>query len=200
MKRSFFLIPSFLVGVLMACGGSTTRGGAADSISGPVAGTTLTIAAGAAVLDGETVAPTCVLSQGSGGETCGQQVTIILANRADAICVDSNTSFANLHALGVGVSMASGGVVPGTYPISENTNAARSFAIFLTTTSTCADGLTLSATTGSVTVTEFSATNVTGTYDVGFGTQGTVSGSFDVPFCAFDAGTATTNSAPVCQA
>jgi hypothetical protein len=201
MKLSFFFISSFLSGVLAACGGSTTSGGAsAGSISGPVAGTTLTIASGMAVLDADTVSPTCALQE-SGGETCGQQVTVLLTNRADATCASeaSNSNYANLRALVIGVSMTSGGVVPGTYAISENTSVARSFALFLTTTSTCTDGLASVAATGSVTVSDFSATNVTGTYNVSFGTEGTVSGSFDVPICAFDAGTTTTNPTPVCQ-
>jgi hypothetical protein len=75
-------------------------------------------------------------------------------------------------------------VVAGTYDIATSPSSTPYAAGELkTTTSTCAVGLNVTPTSGTVTLSQVSSTSVSGSYDITFGTQGSFTGSFDVAVC-----------------
>src|SRR5271154_2308749 len=76
------------------------------------------------------------------------------------------------------VGSDSGDVAAGTYNIVPY-NSPGAFASFTSTTSTCSESLVVTATGGTVTLTQVSSTSVAGTYDVILGTEGELSGAFD---------------------
>ena len=203
---AFNVLP-FLAGSLWACGGSTSGG---DSVKGTVSGTTFGVASEMAVTGGSGNSSACTGPDG-GNPTCSsdfsRQVEVIFTSRSDANCAAiqrdavSNTSFqyANFGYLSVGVNVAGGEVVAGTYDIVTNDSATGASAVYMTTTTQCDLVLSLPATSGTVTLTQVSSTSVAGTYTVTFGTHGTFSGSFDVAICDYDAGTTTAPPTQVCQ-
>jgi hypothetical protein len=184
------VVPFFVTGALAACGGSTIGDSGGNSVSGTVAGTSFTVASVIASLAIEG----CTW-QSDGGDACisikGKMAQILIADRPDLTCANEFESYANSAQLGL-VVINQAGLVAGTYPILTGVADATTMtaaASFSTTTATCARGLALSGTGGTVTLTQVSAASVTGTYNVTFGTQGTFSGSFDLAMCDFpDAG------------
>jgi hypothetical protein len=200
-------LSSFAIGVLAACGGSTTGGGSgagqSGSVVGTVAATTFTVASEVAALSGSSetscVGPPFGADAASGCTTVTSRgVTVLLTNRSDLTCpaLQSDVAgqmtladYANLDLLLVGVNVASGDIVAGSYPVVSDGLDTGAQATLVTTSSTCGEGLDLSATSGTVTLTQVSLTDVAGTYSVTFGTQGTFTGSFAVAMCALpDAG------------
>jgi hypothetical protein len=189
-----------------ACGGETSTlgaaGGSGTTVTGTVGGTSLSVASQLAAIGPESTSCSGFGGDG-GGETCtstGQAVIVVLTNRSDATCAaaqaeaTSGTSFAfaNFVELALLVSNATGTVAPGTYSIVSPSSTARSgaAAIFGTTNATCASVIDSTAASGSITLTQISATDVSGTYDVSFGSEGSFSGAFDVAVCDLpDAGT-----------
>jgi len=192
------------VGVLSIAACSASSGGASGgtgSVSGTVAGTTFTVASELAV-----IGPGSTSCNGSGtstddggpfdaGESCtssGQALVVMLTNRSDATCsaalntIASKTDYgyASYDDLELAIVTDSGNVSTGTYTIvGSQTATSGAVAGFATTTSTCALGVNTQATSGSITLSQFSSTRVSGTYRVTFGTQGTFTGSFDVSIC-----------------
>jgi hypothetical protein len=217
MRTSHFaVIPFFVVGTLVACGDSTSGGGGGgNSVSGTVAGTTFTVASEVATIqaasgsstscafysDGGPVNPGCVPTTTSSG----QLVAVLLSNRTELTCpaLQSGGShdYANSDLLTLEAFTGTGTLTTGTYDVvtsGDVTSGAQ--AQFETSTSTCADGVSLQASAGSITLTEVSASTATGTYSVTFGTQGTFSGSFDVPICDLPNGVVSSDAGPpVCQ-
>lgn len=199
---------ALFIGAMTACtsGGSSSQSG--PSLSGTVAGTTFGVASQVAAVG--PVEETCAGSA-DGGATCsshGQSVGVILTNRRELTCAALNTtatSYANADALALTVLDATGNVSPGTYDISPDAGLNASpaaFAAFKTTTSTCGDGLDLSATGGTIVLTDVSSSHVAGTFDVTFGSQGSFSGSFDVDTCTLPDGglsTASGDGGVACQ-
>jgi hypothetical protein len=182
-------------------------------VTGTVAGTPLTVASVVAAPGWSSESGACTVSEADGGDvTCpssfSRSVSVVFTNRSDATCaaiqsdVASNTTFeyANFDYLAVSVNVANGDVVAGTYEIvaSQSSNVTGAAASFVTTSSTCV-ATPLSATTGTVTLTQVSASSVAGTYNATFGAQGTFQGSFDTAICVFDAGSASTPAKQICQ-
>jgi hypothetical protein len=216
-----------LLGIcLAACGGQTSglgsgSGAGGGSVSGTVAGTTFQVASAVAAI-GATSSDTSCAFGSDGGESCvsasnGQTVAVALTNRADATCAyiqsqagsSTQTTFASLDVLMLAVGSVGGDVTPGTYPVMSMSGPAPSpavsavgIAMLETTTPSCASGLNVAATGGTITLTLAGPGEVAGSYDVTFGAQGTFTGSFDVETCALpDAGSHTTFDAgpPVCR-
>jgi hypothetical protein len=176
-----------------------------------VANTTFSVASQLAVIETSTL--DCGGPVEDGGSACvstsSQSLLVLLTNRADANCAalqgeaETNTDveFANLDGLEFQVS----GGTPGVYDIVPSAtpgvpSSAGASASFVTTTSACATGLDLSATSGTITLTQFTSARVTGTYDVTFAAQGRFSGSFDVAVCgAPDASSSAPQGPPVCS-
>jgi hypothetical protein len=222
MKASLFLGSSLLAlaGVLLACGGATTGGGAGggganagNTVSGTVAGVTLSAASILAGIDSSSSSGPCTINSADGGLDCpgstfNHGVTVLFTNHADATCAtvragiaqNQDVEFANFAYLAVTVTVANGNVTPGTYPIvSPQSNGTGAQGVFSTTTATCAQALDIAATSGTVTLTTFDGASVAGTFDVTFGAQGSASGSFDQSICTVDAGTVTSAPATVCR-
>jgi len=63
-------------------------------------------------------------------------------------------------------------------------------AILLTTSANCGQGLDLTASSGTITLSAITATSVSGSLNVTFGSMGTFSGSFDEPLCEVPDGAA----------
>jgi hypothetical protein len=217
-KSHLAVVLSLVLGMLAACGGSTSAGGSeGNSVSGTVAGTTFNVASEVAVFgaasatstacavysDGGLVNPGCVPTTSSSG----QVVTVLLTNRADLTCAalqsEGSHHYANLDLLTLEAFTLTGTLATGAYDVATSSSAASgALAQFQTSTSTCNGGVNLqAASAGSITLTEVSSTSATGTYSVTFGTQGTFSGSFDVPLCDLpDAGTPSPDAGPpVCE-
>jgi hypothetical protein len=202
----------------IACGGATTGpggSGGSGTVSGTVAGTTFVVASEVAAV--EPVSLTCSGFGGpdAGGQTCtsnGQEVVVVLTNRADATCAaiqaeattHQSLSFADLDVLGLVVATSTGTIAPGTYQVAPTISVATPGAsvTFEVTDGTCGVKLNALAQSGTVTLTSLDATGVSGSYDVSFGTQGSFSGSFDVAMCALPDGGVTTSfdaGTPRCQ-
>ena len=100
------------------------------------------------------------------------------------------TLFANLDELAVSVLDQTGDVAPGTYGIGQKTGSPTSYAVvnLSTTGAECSPEIDDSATSGTVTLSQVSATRVAGSYSATFGDAGVLSGSFDVPICVFSDG------------
>jgi hypothetical protein len=183
-----------VVGALAACGATTSGGGSggANTVSGTVGSASYSVGSALGIVTSADSSGSCVIDS-DGGTTCtttsqGQAIVIILTNRAGVTCASqasSNTSFASVDVLQLAAINENGNVATGTYEIeTSSTSAPSADALFSTTTSTCAAGLNLSPTSGTVTLSHLSATAASGTYDVTFGAEGTFSGSFDVALCA----------------
>ncbi len=200
--------PFFAVGVfgaLYACSGTTVGGGGSGSATGTVAGSTFTVASEIGI-NSPALGQTSCTSAPDGGATCtssssGQAVGVLLTNRAAADCgllLESNpdTNFANFAYLSLGVVSGDGTVGPGTYAIAGgNVGASEEYA---TSSATCEEALDVTATSGSITLTEVSATSVAGTYDVTFGTQGSFTGSFEASVCTLPDGGISTGGSTAC--
>jgi hypothetical protein len=189
-----------------ACGGETTTlgapGGSGTTVTGTVGGTSLSVASQLAAIGPQSTSCSGFSGDG-GGQTCtsnGQAVIVVLTNRSDATCAAAQAEatsggsfeFANFAELLLLVSTATGTVAPGTYSIvsPSSTVLSGAAAIFGTTNATCGTVIDSNATSGSITLTQVSATDVSGTYDVSFGSEGSFSGAFDVAICDVpDAGT-----------
>lgn len=168
-------------------------------MSGTVSGTTFTFGSGVAIA-GPNTTTDCVGPTADGGEDCtsttnGYLAEIVLANLSILSCsfvqssFDSNTNYANADVLVLAVGSASSSIAAGTYDIvaadaGQSGATTGATAQFQTTTSTCGNGLDLTATSGTITVSAVSSTRISGTYDVTFGSQGSFTGSFDSPLCA----------------
>jgi hypothetical protein len=194
---------------MAACGGSTSGASGTGSLSGTVDGVSFTVASGIAEIGPESSNGTCTTGS-DGGEDCtssssGQIVAAIVTNRPGITCSTlsgQDGRFANLQALELAVGVSTGTVTPGTYDIltagSTSMNGAE--AMLLTTTSTCGSGLSLTATSGTVTISALTATSVSGSFSVTFGTEGTFSGSFDDPICEIpDGGDTSSGDGGACQ-
>lgn len=199
--------------LLLACGGQT-GGSGSGSLSGTVAGTTFQVASSLAIIGPASSSEDCS-GEADGGESCtssssGQIVAIELTNRSDATCEAAQMSasgggedLANLDGLIVGVVNATGTVATGTYDIVAADAGAVSgaVALFATTNASCGDATELSATSGTVTLTQIGSASVSGSYDVIFGSQGSFSGSFDIAVCDLpDSGTTISDGGtPACK-
>jgi hypothetical protein len=182
-------LPLALIAALAACSSSSGGNG---SVNGTVDGVSFSAASGIAEVGPESSSTDCNVSP-DGGQTCtssssGQVVAVALTNRAGISCetiTGGGTKFANMDLLELGVGTASGTVATGTYDIvgSESNLTSGAEAILLTTTANCGQGLNLTASSGTITLSQITATSVSGSYSVTFGSMGTFSGSFDEPIC-----------------
>jgi hypothetical protein len=217
-KSRLAVVRSLVLGMLAACGGSTSAGsGEGNSLSGTVAGTTFNVASEVAVVQAASASSTSCAVYSDGGlanpgcvpttTSSGQEVAVLLTNRAELTCAalqsGASHDYANLDLLTLEAFTETGTLATGTYDVVTSSNAASgALAQFQTSTSTCTGGINLQAArAGSITLTAVSSTSATGTYSVTFGTQGTFSGSFDVPLCDLPAASAPSPDAgpPVCQ-
>jgi hypothetical protein len=205
----------------VACGGTTTAaGGGTGTLTGSVAGTTFSVASQLAAIEPESTTCSSTGSASGGpvdaGETCtssGQVVIVLLTNRADATCAaaqseeatGSDINFANFDDLELAVGAGSGTITTGTYAVVDSGGGVSATPVAAaqlgTTDASCQSSLQAQATSGSITLTELSATTVSGTYDVTFGTQGSFSGSFDVDICQLPdgGGAAGDGGPPTCK-
>jgi hypothetical protein len=209
------------LGALGACGGATVSDpgsgsgstSGSGSLSGSVAGTTFQVASELAAITIANGSESCIVGS-DGGSSCtstssGQSVLVLFTNRSDATCAaaqseiasNTNTSFANMDALELLVTSASGEVTTGAYEVTASaTDGSGGGALFATTTASCGQGLDVTAIGGTITLTQVGATGVTGSYSVDFGAQGTFTGSFDVPICNLpDGGSTSSSGPPICQ-
>jgi hypothetical protein len=193
---------AFLVaGALAACGGSaTTSGGSSGgpgagsgSLSGTVAGSSFNVTSALAA-DYSAEAVPCPTADGGPPQCYAGNVFIGLASRGPDVCpavsstsTNTVTELANVDSLELTVVNVNGQVTAGTYDVAPSGDTSNpsplTSAVFSTTTSTCAGGVSLGATGGTITLTEVSAARLAGTYGVTFDTQGSFSGTFDVPIC-----------------
>jgi hypothetical protein len=209
--RFFSLVAGLCTGavVLCACNGSPATAASPNTLTGTVDGVTFTVGAALAFRDGPGESSSCT-NEADGGGMCsqnpGEAVGILLANRSDFSLatftgVASHTVLeANLDLVGIDLASTSGEITTGTYSVTQG--GAGALASFLTYTATCAQGVARPATTGSVTVTQISASSVAGTYDVTFDTHGAFSGTFNVPISPLpDAGSSSSVDAgpPKCE-
>jgi hypothetical protein len=197
MRMSQLVVARFFVAGLAcnACGGSTGAGSVGSgSVNGTVGGTSFTVGSQLAFIGPADTSSVC-MGAGDGGETCtttskGQGVIVVLTNRPNVTCaalrslLSKETAFASLDLLALEAGNENGDLAAGAYDLASGSPTAGAQASFDTFTSTCASGLYLTATGGTVTLSQVSSSGVTGTYNVTFGTQGTFSGSFNVAaFC-----------------
>jgi hypothetical protein len=226
MRKSHFPVAAvarFLVAVLAcsACGGSSSSGpggsgpggsgsGGSGSVNGTVGGASFVVASQLAFIGPADTSSSCT-GPADGGVTCttkssGQGVIVVLMNRPNVTCallrslVTKGTALASLDVLALEVGNDNGDLAAGTYDLPSGVGQAS----FDTFTSTCATGLYLTATGGTITLSQMSSAGVAGTYAVTFGTQGTFTGSFNVTsFCDEpDAGSASAGvdaGPPVCE-
>jgi hypothetical protein len=210
MRAMFPVVLVVTASTLFACGG-VSSGGGSGSVSGEVASTSFTVSS-ALGSRGPNTSSSCESSP-DGGTKCttsssGDTVAIILTNVGSLTCslVDSdisgnkNVNYASADALILGVAKDTGALTPDTYQIVDPTENFTSGAAaqLSTTTATCGSGLSIEATSGSITLSALTSTGATGSYDVTFGTagsQGSYKGTFDVTFCAIpDAGNTVTDN------
>lgn len=183
---------------LPGCGGSTTGTASAGKVSGTVDGATLDVASVLVATGASETSPT---------SSSGQYYAVLVTNRAELTCSyvqdpSSNKNFANRVLLTLTVYNAAGDVAAGTYPVVTGTTgepASGAQAEYETSTASCQDGLDLSATSGSITLTEASASGVSGSYAVTFGASGTFTGSFSAPICAQPDGGGGSSGPTACQ-
>jgi hypothetical protein len=207
---------------LAACGGQTSgpgpgsgAGAGSGSISGTVGGTTFQVASAVAGIEAASAESSCSFGP-DGGQSCvttssGKVVFVALTNRADATCdyiqsestSGTQTNLASFDVLLLAVGSLND-VAPGTYAVTAAVGPTPGAAAELqTSTASCATGVRVAATSGTITLTQAGAAGeVAGSYSLTFGAQGTFSGSFDVPVCNLpDGGTQTAFDAgpPVCK-
>jgi hypothetical protein len=205
LLRPLLPLPLLALGILAACSGSTSGGGSgAGTVTGTVSGVGFSFGSGVAIAGANTTT-NCEGPTADGGEDCttttdGYAAEVILANLSILTCslvetsFNSSTSYANADALALEILNLSGPVTAGTYNViapDAGTSGVTSGASaqFTTTTATCGNGLDLTATSGTITVSAISGSSISGTYDVTFGTAGSFSGSFNTAVCAVpDAG------------
>jgi hypothetical protein len=214
------VLPLAIAAGFVACGGTTAgaAGGGTSSLTGSVASTTFTVASQVAAMGTDSSSCTSGFSPDGGttGEMCtssGQVVIVVLTNRSDASCAAAQADeatgasfdFASFDELELAVVAPTGTVTTGTFPVVGDTGPAPTTtaagADFTTTDASCNTVVQALATSGSITLTQLTATTVSGTYDVTFGTQGSFSGSFAVDICQLpDAGGAPVDGGPsVCK-
>jgi hypothetical protein len=208
-RRAVSICALATFGALYACSGTTigSGGSGSGSATGTVAGTTFTVASEIAINGVADSTSSCSGSEDGGPGMCvttssGQGVGVVLTNRAAVTCGlvqggNPDLVFANFALLELAVTNDSGTVGAGTYDITTASSGAS--AQFETSTSTCADGVELTATSGSITLTEVSDTTIAGTYDVTFATQGSFTGSFNAPVCDLPDGGLSSSSSSPCQ-
>ena len=146
------------LGALPACSSSSNG---SSSLNGTVDGISFSVASGIAEVGPESSSSSCS-SEPDGGQTCtssssGQVIAVALTNRAGISCgtlTGQGTRFANLDVLELAVGTASGTVATGTYQIVGGNITSGAEALLLTTSSTCGQGLDITATTGSITLSQ----------------------------------------------
>ena len=96
------------------------------------------------------------------------------------------TVYANSSTIGIGLESQDTLLFLGSYPISGSGQATATYGA---TTSTCAQGIDLVATGGTVTITALDSTSVKGSYSLSFPeadagtTEGPFTGTFDIALC-----------------
>ena len=185
MKKNSLLLSAVLVSGLFACSSSSSGGGGggSGSVSGTFSGHSFTPA--------DTVA--AVETQGSAGATV-TTATIVIAN-IGSVCpiLQRHGDPPNVGSIQISVGGAGTAVATGAYTVNGNGAAPMvASAFFSQTDAQCNSTLSEVGLSGTVTITQTSASSITGTFDVMFtpevngttmGNADHVTGSFAAPVC-----------------
>jgi hypothetical protein len=177
------LVATPLLVAVVACGGSTSSSGG-NSLSGSVNGVTFTVQSAVA----NVMAGTSCNQDPDGGETCtgnGNSLVIDLLNRPYTCDDIGQSDLASTDELLLTVANLDGTVGTGTFPLvaADSGAAEGGGSLLLTSDANCMLATFEAATSGTVTLTENTASHLTGSFDVTF-PGGHFTGSFDVDVCS----------------
>lgn len=160
------------------CGGTSSGGGPASTVTGQAGGqavpTTDTVAVN--------VTQTLSTSTGSVTETSLEVAILNVANTCGIL--QRHGLPASTTALSFGVTTRAASIPAGTYSIGQ-TGAFQTVAAFGTTDASCQTKTNETATSGTVILTSVSATTVAGSFDVKMDNGDHLTGTFDAPVCNF---------------
>jgi hypothetical protein len=183
------------LGVMSACGGSTSdSGGGSTTVKGQAGGQAVPATDTFAIVGGVSGTTT------TGATYTQANVSILITNIANSCgLVQRHGDAPNTTTLGLLVQVVGSSVPTGTYPITApaGVDAPGATSYFRTTDADCSWKTNEIAASGSITLTAVSSTgDVWGTFDVTMSNGDHLTGSFDAPVCA--ASLVGDGGAPVC--